>query len=108
MPDQFKTVFLHYAVDREGKMRLVYEQGDYLVTVCVVKNSAEVVIARGYSICSPKDQYNRKRGNQIALGRAIKAMSREESSCPVVGKTGKVLGIKFLCQWGSTILVGLT
>ena len=40
------------------------------LTVCgVVKNNQ---IHFGYTICSPKDAFTRKRGREIAVGRAIK------------------------------------
>jgi len=34
------------------------------------------VVAAGVAICNPKDQYNRKKGNMIARGRAYKALDR--------------------------------
>jgi len=42
--------------------------------------SAESVVAQGISIRNPLDQYNRKRGNTIARGRAYKALRRGKSS----------------------------
>lgn len=37
------------------------------------------MISRGIAICSNKDQFNKKRGRMIALGRAVKAIITEES-----------------------------
>ena len=89
----------HMPYDTEGKTIPVYEPGNYMVTTCVIKDKEGKKLVGGISICSPKDQYNRKKGNMIARGRAYKALERKQDSCPVIGKTGKILGIKYLSAY---------
>jgi len=40
----------------------------------VVIESNEQVMCRGHAVCSDKDDYNKKLGVRIALGRALKTM----------------------------------
>ena len=42
-------------------------------TVCLVEIDS-LVVARGIALCSPKDQYLKRKGRAIALGRAMKAI----------------------------------
>jgi hypothetical protein len=51
-----------------------------VMTVCVVPvplSSGHRIFVRGVAFCSPKDQFCKKLGRTIALGRAIKATERE-------------------------------
>ena len=45
-------------------------------TVCHIENDQREVLATGYSFCSEEDQFNKKLGRQIALGRAIAEFNR--------------------------------
>lgn len=60
------------------------------------------LVAKGYAICSPRDQYVRKKGNLIAKGRAYTALTEMKSSNPLVGKRfSKMMSDQpfFLCQY---------
>ena len=52
-------------------------------TVCLALGENGTVLARGVSICSPVDGINRKKGRNMALGRAIQAIHRSESLDPI-------------------------
>lgn len=51
--------------------------------VCLLVDGNKDVLARGISICSPQDQYVKRRGRAIACGRALKALKHSESSLPI-------------------------
>jgi len=53
-----------------------------IATVCLLKKEDKCV-ARGVSICSPLDQFNRATGRAKSFGRAIKAVVRQESNCSI-------------------------
>lgn len=46
--------------------------GGGVVTCCVRRNVQESTSELGFAMCSPKDQFNRKIGRTIALGRLNK------------------------------------
>lgn len=50
-----------------------------IVTICLAKNQ-EGNIAKGFAICSDKDQCNKKSGKNIAFTRILKAFGKEKSS----------------------------
>ena len=52
-------------------------------TVCLLISGDNVVKARGVSICSVLDIYNRKIGKKKALSRAIRAIIKEETDLPI-------------------------
>jgi len=56
-----------------------YYVGTAIGTVCLLKKENSCV-ARGVSICSPQDQFNRATGRAKAFGRAIKAVVRKETN----------------------------
>ena len=62
-----------------------------VATVCLIpfRSCAEGVMGyvRGISFCNPKDQFIKKKGRAIALGRAIKAYQHGETSEPIPWKT---------------------
>ena len=64
--------------DSEMVEKIYYHRDSYhrpIVTVCLLKENGN--IARGVSVCSPKDNPDKKRGRHIARGRAIMAMENE-------------------------------
>ena len=44
-------------------------------------------VLRGIAFCSPLDQFNKKLGRNIALGRAVKALEEGDSSEAIPAKT---------------------
>ncbi len=52
-----------------------------VATICLIP--FEGVITRGIAFCSPRDQFNKRLGRNIALGRAIKAFCNAHSSEPI-------------------------
>ena len=44
-------------------------------------------VLRGIAYCSPLDQFNKKLGRNIALGRAVKALEEGDSSEAIPAKT---------------------
>ena len=70
-----KEVFAHYRLET-GAKRPVH------VTACTLIGEGEDS-AVGISICSWKDQYDRKLGNKIARGRAEKALRLRRNIGPV-------------------------
>ncbi len=49
-----------------------------VATICLIPHKG--VLARGIAFCSPRDQFNKRLGRNIALGRAIKALECTYSS----------------------------
>ncbi len=52
-----------------------------VATICLIPHKG--VVARGIAFCSPRDQFNKRLGRNIALGRAIKAFCNAGSSAPI-------------------------
>jgi hypothetical protein len=52
------------------------------ITVCVINLNLKSC-ARGVAICSPRDQFVKKIGRAIALGRAFKALETKQSDEPI-------------------------
>jgi len=48
------------------------------VTVCEIEDSAFKVVSVGYAFCSPRDQFSKKLGCQIAFSRAKSALCQKE------------------------------
>ena len=77
-----------------------------IATVCLLKYYG--LIHRGIAFCSPLDQFVRKEGRNIALGRAIKAMEKRVSSEPIPQNTpAGILKHRFM-DFLSTFSAGLT
>ena len=57
--------------------RTIQPQKITACTICVIEDDSRNEIARGYAFCSSADQFSRKRGRQIAEGRAMK-MARQK------------------------------
>ena len=83
-----------------------------IATVCIIPISNEektsVIYARGVSFCNPVDQFIKKKGRAIALGRAVKAIEthlvhdfiQEKNPAAVVTR---VLGCHFFSMWETTL-----
>lgn len=46
-------------------------------TVCYLLDDENRVVSRGYSLCSTKDQFEKRKGRLIAEGRARKALEED-------------------------------
>ncbi len=78
-----KEIFAHSKITTEEKEK------PYILTMCILKEE-DKVLAVGASLCSPEDNYNRKLGNRIARGRAIKALDKKQDISPIGRKMAKV------------------
>ncbi len=65
-----------------GARVIVYYLYNARATVCLLIKEGKVV-ARGLSICNPKDQFIKRLGQVKAIGYAIKAYTRATNSLPV-------------------------
>jgi hypothetical protein len=82
-----KEIFEH----EEVKTR----KGIVHITICLIMDN-DKVLAKGYSVCSHLDQYNRKLGNTIARGRARKAMNTQANLSRVSGELEKLCYGEFM------------
>ena len=82
-----------------------------IATVCVIPaahNPGGVIYARGVSFCNPKDTLIKKKGRNIALGRAVLAIEKCENN-DYISKTtpaiilSKNLGWVALSVWGAAL-----
>jgi len=65
---------------REGEKALFVYYGERReITVCLIISHDAHVMARGAALCSERDQPSKKRGRQIALGRALDIAHRSET-----------------------------
>jgi len=88
LPEGWRVVYAHGTnVDPDtGTYRLTYtSRGRWIRnsdrelrrwTRAVIRDDANGVIAQGLAILHPGDQWNRRLGNRIALGRAVKSARR--------------------------------
>ena len=73
-------------LELDGKERYYYLrfglQAIRAATICIIPypSCTQTGYVRGVSFCNPLDQFNKKKGRAIALGRAIKAIERGEDS----------------------------
>jgi hypothetical protein len=82
-----------------------------VATVCIMRIddlTTHPLYVRGVAFCNPKDQFNKKTGRTIALGRLIKAIETRNLNDPVPAKTpAGVLTRVFLwlwmSEWGATL-----
>ncbi len=92
MDGKVRYYYLKYGLDKNGRAT----QGT--ATVCVIELPAghqipgydapdHQVYVRGVAFCSPKDQFVRKHGRPLALGRAVKAIESHQCSNHVPNKT---------------------
>ena len=69
-----KEEYFHYKADSGQKRPYVY-------TICtLLDNNNNKLLAFGISICSWRDQYDRKKGNRIAKNRAYIAYDEKKNS----------------------------
>ncbi len=74
----------------EGKDRYYYhrfwppEKPGGIATICVIQTTERIYV-RGISCCNclAGDQFNKHYGRTLALGRAVKAMEKRESTEPI-------------------------
>jgi len=71
--------------DRIYYMKL---EGSVISTVLLCNKKSNEVVARGITICSPLDQFNKKQGRVMARGRAIKAAVRKDNCDAIQGSSG--------------------
>lgn len=87
----FGEKFRHYEFNNGSK-------NPYHVTICTLIDNGEEIV-RGISICSFRDQYNRRIGNTIARGRAIKAARDCKSFNPIREELKLVAPFNFKSEW---------
>jgi len=106
-----KNVMFYY--HKFGKGAQNFQDG-YLgvATICVVgemlSQTPKHVYVRGIAFCNSKDQFNKKRGRAIALGRAVKAIEHRQMADPISRSNpaiilASVFGWKYLSQWDITL-----
>lgn len=88
METELKELFLHQIAYRADHV--------YHVTRCALKQGEDIV-AQGISVCSWKDQYKRRLGNEIAKGRAYKALNLKQNYNPLSRRLQEVMGNAGLC-----------
>ena len=64
------------------------QEGKRKLTRCTLIGRWGYPVASGIAVCSPKDRYNRKLGNMIAMNRAVKAYT-EAKNLPVIMLSGE-------------------
>lgn len=102
--DQGKTTEKYYYL-KFGQNTYGYPIGG-VATVCVIPLGT--LFARGVAFCNPIDQFNRRLGRAIALGRAIKAIESHQVNDPIPNKApcsilSKNLGWDCLSAWAITL-----
>jgi len=79
-------------------------------TVCLVLDKEGGLLARGIAICSRQDQFNRRTGRTLALGRAMQAIAHKDCiqriHKPYVSNIAKVSASGFI--WKASYLPNLT
>ena len=63
----------------------LYEDGSR-VTVCLIFDEKNKLVARGSSICSSADLFSKREGRAASLGRAIKALVNKRNSLKTVNR----------------------
>ena len=80
-----------------------------IATVCLLPVPAceGDAVMRGIAFCNPRDQFNKKLGRTIALGRAVKALERGDTSEPVPLKTPAAIliaqGMTYLSEFNPAL-----
>jgi len=79
------------------KVRFYYHTSplvNNIFTACLLVNDKDEVLGRGISICSARDVYRKREGKNKAMGRAIRAIVRQENSEPIKLRTDRYEGQK--------------
>lgn len=66
--------------DLDLRKPLYYYDNGWQISVCLLINKSGEPIARGISICSPFDNYDKPTGRFLALGRALKAIRKRDTT----------------------------
>lgn len=82
-----KEIYQHTRVEVGAKR-------PFVITTCTLQEG-DTTLAIGVAICSFRDQFNRKVGNTIARGRAMKALTEKRDSCPVRDELRKIVPYSF-------------
>lgn len=98
-----KFYYLKYGQNSHGHALLG------VATVCVIQvPGTSILFVRGVAFCNPLDQFNRKHGCAIALGRVIKAIERREYSELIPKKKPawileRMMGWAYFSTWDITL-----
>lgn len=92
-----KELYQHQKV----KVKKAGREVCYTVTCCFLYQEErnwkeELANACGIALCSYKDQYNRKKGNLIAKGRAIKALESKKTDHRLGSRLTQLTGVRYL------------
>lgn len=68
--------FTEASIPSHLKALVRYQRGNRVVTYCklvhkITRGDDEYIVATGHAICSAKEQFNKKIGRAIAIGRAL-------------------------------------
>jgi hypothetical protein len=72
---EIRPYFYYHELKRRGLT--------YITTICLLHTANDGFVARGISICSARDQFDKKKGRMIAQGRAQHALMEQENSSPI-------------------------
>lgn len=86
-----KEVYIHEKVNVGAKR-------PFVVTRCLLVENQKC-LARGISICSFRDMYDRRYGNFIAYNRAMTAIKESISSSPVNEELLIVAPFEYKCEY---------
>jgi hypothetical protein len=75
IPEGLHARFEHVRIESEGR---VLSRGG--VTFCHIENEDNAEVAIGVASCNVKDQFNKKIGRDISLGRALKQLEAHKRS----------------------------
>lgn len=95
-----KYYYLKYGENRCGTA------SEGTATICVIPAGSYFV--RGVAFCNPIDQFSRKKGRAIALGRAVKAIEKSCFSDPIPNRKPawmleRMLGWTYFSCWDITL-----
>lgn len=72
MPDGFKLIVRHLSPEKKDTPITNYGYPRKFGTEAFILKSGTAIHGYGYSICHPNDQINKRKGWEIAVGRAFK------------------------------------
>jgi len=75
-----------YGIDPKQDIKFYYRRmiNGAVITACAIRlpwqtMGAQDAYARGLAVCTPQDQFNKKLGRTIAMGRAVAAIEKKRS-----------------------------